>query len=165
VSLGIMHSLLSGTLQKNQKIKIGTFTDFLDLHLADSIARVLPKIETTILAMLSNETLILVSSLNHILDFGDGSGVDFSDSLLLMLIESLILAMLSIESSILVMHLIETLIVVRTLYHFLLLALYHSLMLSITILLSIKQEFSFGNKILISAMTSWNVEFAIFKKC
>jgi hypothetical protein len=54
----------------------------------------------------SIETLILASTLEHLLNFGDGSGADFSggsgadfnDSLLLMSIESSILVMLSFES-------------------------------------------------------------------
>jgi hypothetical protein len=101
-------------------LKIGTFTDFLDLHLADSIPRVLAKIESAILAialyhslLLSitlnqefnfghslNHSSILVKSLNCILNFGDGSGADFSNSLLLMLLKSSILVMLLIKSSI-----------------------------------------------------------------
>jgi hypothetical protein len=40
---------MAGTLCK--KSKIGTFADFLDLHMADSIPRVLHEIETAILVI------------------------------------------------------------------------------------------------------------------
>jgi hypothetical protein len=78
-----------------KKSKIGTFADFLDLHLADSIPRVLPEIETAI--------LVISNSLALNREFKFGNALD----------RSLILVMLLIKSSILE----------RTLYHSLLLSI------------------------------------------
>jgi hypothetical protein len=51
-----------GALRKNSKI--GTFTDFLDLHLADSIPRVLAKMESAILAITLYRSLPLSITLD-----------------------------------------------------------------------------------------------------
>jgi hypothetical protein len=58
-----------GALRKNSKI--GTFTDFLDLHLADSIPRVLAKMESAILAITLYCSLPLSITLDRKFNFGN----------------------------------------------------------------------------------------------
>jgi hypothetical protein len=116
-----------------KKSKIGTFADFLDLHLADSIPRVLPEIETAILvisnSLAASQSRVQVWQCSRSkFDFGDALDQEFDFGK----------NSLSLST-----------------------ALNHSLMLSITLLLSTEREFKFGDKISISAMTLWNLEFDI----
>jgi hypothetical protein len=59
---------VTGTLHKESKI--GTLADFLDLHLADFIPRVLAKIESVIVVITLYCSLSL--SIAREFDFGDG---------------------------------------------------------------------------------------------